>query len=201
MMRRSIVVLAAAVVLVAGCGGDDGGSKASTLALTLTESSIELSPGEIDAGVVEVAVTDQTEAAGGEVNFTRVQAGSDPARLAADLVANVFTGGPFPDYFLDNAGVRGSGRVTLDQGEYIVWIDLASDLERESTAEDILTRPLTVAEGDNDASLPDANGTITARDYAFETDVSPGPAATMITCVDAWQRSTRTVSSWLLISK
>ena len=141
--------------------------------MTLTESSIDGLPPEIEAGLVQVAVTDQTEGAGGEINLTRVEEGSDPTQFATDLVASVFGGGAFPGYFLDNAGVAGSGLVTLDAGEYIVWIDVASDLDRESTAEDVVTSSLTVTEGD-DASLPDADGTITAADYSFEVDVSAG---------------------------
>jgi hypothetical protein len=176
-MRRSIIVVIALVsVLLAGCGDDDGGDEPAALSLTLTETAIEGLPEEVEAGVVNVTVTDQTEAAGGDVNFTLVEDGTDPATFAEDLAANVFSGESFPDYFLNNSGVIGSGLLTLKEGEYIVWIDLASDLDRPSTAEDVVTSPLTVAGGDDDAELPDADGTITASDYAFEVDLSAGPS-------------------------
>ena len=87
----------------------------------------------------------------------------------------IFEGGPFPDYWLGNAGVVDRSLVTLDAGEYIVWIDLASDLDRTSTEDDIVTATLTVGDGDDDATLPDADRTITAEDYSFEVDVTAGP--------------------------
>ena len=109
----------------------------------LTDSSIDGLPTELTAGLVDVTVTDETEAAGGEINFTRVEPGTDQEAFVAGLVP-VFEGGPFPDFFLNNAGVVGASTIALDEGEYLVWIDLASNLDRTSTAEDIITAPLTV---------------------------------------------------------
>ena len=141
--------------------------------VTLTETSIDGLPTELTAGLVDVTVTDETEAAGAEINFTRVEPGTDQEAFVAGLVP-IFDGGPFPDFFLNNAGVVGSSTIALDEGEYVLWIDLASNLERPSTADDIITAPLTVGPGEDGAQITDTDGTITSTDYAFSADVSPG---------------------------
>ena len=68
----------------------------------------------------------------------------------------------------------GSSTIALDEGEYVLWIDLASNLDRTSTADDIITVPLTVGPGEDGAQITDTDGTITSTDYAFSADVSPG---------------------------
>jgi hypothetical protein len=167
------LVAAALVVGVASCGDDDDSADApAAVDVTLTESAVEV-PAELTAGVVAVTVTDETEAAGGEVNFTRVEPGTDEATFAEGL-SSLFEGGPFPDYFLNNAGVVETSTIALDEGEYIVWMDLASNLDRPSTPEDIVTAPLTVGAGEDGASVEGGDGTITATDYAFSVDASAG---------------------------
>ena len=144
----------------------------TAIAVSLTETSIDGLPTDLVAGVADVAVTDETESSGGEVNFTLVEPGTDPATFATDLGV-VFEGGPFPDYFLNTSGVAADGMITLDEGEYIVWIDLASNVERPSTAEDILTATMTVGPGDDNAVIPDTNDQIRAGDYLFAADIVP----------------------------
>jgi hypothetical protein len=141
--------------------------------VTLTETSIDGLPSELAAGLVDLTVTDETESAGGDINFTLVDPGTDEDAFRAGLIP-VFDGGPFPEFFLNNAGAIGSSTLTLDQGEYIVWVDLASNLERPSTAEDIITAPLTVGPGDDEATITETDGTVTSTDYDFSIDVTAG---------------------------
>lgn len=148
--------------------------------VTLTDTSIDGLPTELSAGLVDVTVTDDTEAAGAEINFSRVEPGTDQAAFAAGLVP-IFDGGPFPEFFLNNAGVVGSSTIALDEGEYILWIDLASDLDRTSTAEDIITAPLTVGSGEDGAKITNTDGAITSTDYAFSVDVTPGESIVTFT--------------------
>ncbi len=54
-----------------------------------------------------------------------------------------------------------------------MWIDLASNLDRTSTADDIVTTSLTVGAGDDGADIS-ADGTVTATDYHFDIDVAAG---------------------------
>ena len=49
------------------------------LALTLTETGIEGLPEDLVAGLVDITVTDETNAVDGEVDFTLVEPGTDVA--------------------------------------------------------------------------------------------------------------------------
>ena len=150
------------------------------IAVTLTETGIEGLPDDLVAGVVDVTVTDETEGAGGAFDFTLVEPGTDPATFVEGL-SSLFQGGPFPDFFLNNAGVVGHTVTTLDAGEYIAWMDLAANLDRESTVEDIIAVPLTVGEGNNDAVIPPTDGAIRGGDYLFDVDVTAGGATVTFT--------------------
>src|SRR6476469_7875969 len=46
--------------------------------VTLTDSGIEGLPADLTAGLIDVTVDDQTEGAGGEIDFARVEPGTDP---------------------------------------------------------------------------------------------------------------------------
>jgi hypothetical protein len=153
--------------------GTSAPAEATPIAVTLTETSIDGLPTDLVAGLVDITVTDETEAAGGEISFTLVEPGTDVETFTAGL-ASIFEGGPFPDFFLNNVGAGAHTITTFDAGEYIAWIDLASNLDRPSTADDIIAVPLTVGVGDNDAVIPETDGRIRAGDYVFDADVSAG---------------------------
>jgi hypothetical protein len=140
----------------------------ASVEVTLTDASIDGLPDDLIAGVVDITVTDETDGAGGAVSFTMVETGTDVETFKTGLAA-LFAGGPFPDYWLNLAGVVGHSMITLDAGEYFVWID------RPSTVDDIIAVPLTVGAGDNDAVIPPTDGGhIRAGDYLFDADVTGG---------------------------
>lgn len=193
--RLALAAVLALGLVAAGCGDDDDSESAeetrdtdetstteetaaqepTAMPVTLTESAVQGLPDEVPAGLVDVTVTDETEGAGGEVNFARVEQGTTEEEFPAALEP-VFEGGPFPDFFLNNAGAIERSTLALDAGSYIVWFDRASNLERESTQEDIVTASLEVTEGEDGAELPEADGSVTGTDYDFEVDVAAGPA-------------------------
>ena len=146
--------------------------------MTLTETGIEGLPDDLVAGVVDITVTTETEAVDGEIDFTLVEPGTDVATFTEGLAA-LFEGGPFPDFFLNNAGVVGHTITTLDAGEYIVWSELASD--DEGASGEIVAVPLTVGEGDDDAVIPETDGSIRAGDYVFDADVTAGGTSVTFT--------------------
>lgn len=165
----------------ASAPADSAASAVTPLEITLTESSVEGLPDDLAAGVVDVTVTDETEGAGGEVSFSLVEPGTDAEVFKSDLVDTIFAGKPFPDYFLNNAGVVGHSMITLDAGEYIVWYDLAATVDRPSTADDLVTASLTVGEGDDDAAIPATDGTIRGGDYLFDVDATAGESTVTFT--------------------
>ena len=101
-----------------------------------------------------------------------ISAGSSraPTRRRSSLAWRPCSDGePFPDFFLNNAGVIGHSMITLDEGEYIAWTEPAEE------GGDIITAPLTVGPGDDDAVIPATDsGSIRAGDYLFDADVSAG---------------------------
>lgn len=168
-------LIAASILLITlvSCGDDEQSSPEPTaIAVTLTSSSIDGLPEEVAARAIEVAVTDRTTA-GGEINFTRVEPGTDAAAFADGLLP-IFGGGPFPDFLLDTVGATGSATIALDEGEYIAWIDLKLGSDEPSTAADIITAPLTVTSGVDGAEITGTDGTITATDYHFTVEAAAG---------------------------
>jgi hypothetical protein len=161
--------------------GLGGAGEITPVSLTLTETAIDGLPADLAAGIVDVTVTDETGgAAGATVNFTLVEPGTDPATFVEGISA-VISGGPFPDFFLNTAGVVGHTMTTLDEGEYIAWMDLANSVDRPSTPDDIIAVPLTVGAGDDDAVLPATDGSVRAGDYLFDVDVSAGESTVTFT--------------------
>jgi hypothetical protein len=154
---------------------DGSAAEGEAVDVTITADGIEGVPEELAAGLLDVTVDDQSEdgSAGGDVSFTKVEPGTTPEDFAKGL-GPVFAGGPFPDHMLNSAGVNDEGSIVLDEGEYIVWADLASNADRESTPEDILTATLKVGPGDAEASLPETDGEIVATDYHFDVDAPAG---------------------------
>ena len=140
--------------------GSTAPAEIQSVALTLTETSIDGLPDDLVAGLVDVTVTDE---AGREVDFSRVEPGTDPAAFVTDLASVTNEGKPFPDYFLNNSGAVGHSMLTLDEGEYVVWTEPAEE------GGDFITAALTVGAGDDDAVIPPTDGgSIRAGDYLFD---------------------------------
>ncbi|WP_421121631.1 hypothetical protein ACE2AJ_09645 [Aquihabitans daechungensis] len=198
-------VAAIASVTAAGCGSDSDGASSSSdkattteaptdtaapasgaeptkVEATLTDSAIEGLPDDLEAGVVEVAVTDETtdEGAGGELNFSLVADGTTEEDFA-EGISSVFEGGPFPEFMQNTAGAIGDATITLDEGSYIVWTDKSSNLDRESTQDDLVMSSLTVGPGTDGAALPESDGSVTASDYRFDVDIPAGEATITFT--------------------
>jgi len=59
---------------------DAGPFPVTPLEITLTDTSVEGLPEDLTAGVIDVTVTDETEASGGAVNFNLVEPGTTSRR-------------------------------------------------------------------------------------------------------------------------
>jgi hypothetical protein len=111
-----------------------------------------------------VSVT--AEEPGVEVDFSRVEPGTDPAAFV-EAFAPVIEGegAPLPDLFLNNSGAVDGTITALDEGEYIVWFE----------GDEIVAVPMTVGAGDNDAVVPaQDSGSIRGGDYLFDVDAVAG---------------------------
>src|SRR3990172_5183511 len=104
----------------------------------------------------------------------------------------VVEGGPFPDYadavmapIEVVGGESGTSTFIVGEGSYVLFCALSGDAsvapaegEEEGTGPPHLTlgmaQTIVVGPGKADAALPEADGTVTANDYAFAADVSAG---------------------------
>ena len=77
--------------------------------------------------------------------------------------------------------IVGHGMTVLQEGSYFAVIDLASNLDRDPTADDIKVTPLTVGPGNDDATIPPTDGAIRAGDYLFDVDVAAGGSTVTFT--------------------
>jgi hypothetical protein len=178
-MTRALVLAAAAALAIAGagCGGDDddnggaGGDQAarpSRLAIELSGSAKKPTfdlPASVKGGVVEIELTSSVAGEHG-AQLVRVEGGhsAKEALAAADNWGG--SGKGLPDWLFVAGGTPDVARgesvsVTqeLEPGRYLV-----ADVNTNASAE------LEVTEGSGGGELPAAEGTITATEYAFETD-------------------------------
>lgn len=204
MQRRNILrvgaIAAALALLSTGCGDDDDDGDASpgvteapagegaggeALAVSLVDFGFEGLPEEIEAGAVELALTNDGEVEH-EIAFAEI-GDTDIDQFVTDFAPVVEGGGPVPEYLEGFVGANfvepgGSTTVTytLEEGTYAAFCTLTGDPENPEAEDEGeghwnrgMAQVVTVTGGD-DAELPEGDGTITAVDYGFEVDVSGG---------------------------
>lgn len=152
-------------------------------------------PEEVEAGAIEITFENT-----GEVPHEAQMAtiGDTPVQTFADDFGAVLEGGPVPEYVEEITGVgevEAGGTLTetftVTEGNYVWFCALDADADAPPPAEGEEPPPgephfnrgmiqaVTVVEGEADAALPEADGTITAKDYSFEVDVQAGEAQTI----------------------
>jgi hypothetical protein len=193
-MRSVLGALLPAVLLVGACGGggdttEAAGDEAFALSIQTIDYAFQNVPAEIPAGLVELTLDNQGAVAH---EFALVEIGDTALdQFIIDFPA-VLEGGPFPDYagaamapIEVVGGESGTSTFTVGEGSYAVFCTLTGDAsvapaEGEEEGQGALHMTLGMAQtivvgtGDADAALPEADGTVTATDYAFATDVSAG---------------------------
>ena len=211
-LRRVSAAAGVLALLLAGCG-DDGEDAATTttttadgttttesgdaagqrLDLTATENALDGLPEEIPGGVVTVNLGVEPPVEPElELNFSKVTEGTTEQEFTEGLAA-VVGGGPFPEFFENNAGVgAGEYSIVLEPGSYFVSFEKGGQVEEEGeggaegegaegeeeTPGELVIAPLTVTESEGEGQLPETDGTITATDYSFEVDVQAGDSFT-----------------------
>ncbi len=191
MKTRSLLAVFAVLPLsLAACGSDDDSAADVQQVTVVADDYVFTNAPEFDAGVIQLTL-ENNGAVSHEVAF--VEIGDTPiADFPADFLP-VFEGGPFPDY-ADAAmaplevegGKTGTVTFTLGEGTYALFCALDGDADAPAPAEGEeptagephlkrgMIQSFTVGAGDDDAVLPEADGTITANDYTFDVDVVAG---------------------------
>jgi plastocyanin len=155
-------------------------------------------PDELTAGVIELTLDNQGEVAH-EVALAEI--GDTSIDQFVSDFPGITEGGPFPDY-LDavaapievDAGASGDVTFTITEGDYALFCALTGAVAEDGTTTSAaegeeaeepegpphlelgMVQAITVAAGEADPALPEADGTITAVDYDFEVDIEAGDA-------------------------
>ena len=180
-------------------GPEDGG-EGTAVTIVADDYVFSEAPAEIEAGLLDVTF----ENVGGvEHELALVEIGDTPIDQVGEDIAPAIEGGPFPEY-AENLAIPlfADGGETLEtsmliaEGNYALICSLTGVAPEEDAATPTtavegvggpeeeeegpphytlgMIRPLTVTAGNADATLPEAESTVTARDYSFDVDVSAG---------------------------
>ncbi|MEJ7790634.1 MAG: hypothetical protein WKF65_01495 [Gaiellaceae bacterium] len=173
----------AAVALLAGCGGDDESSDASaeptavSLSVSKSGSTYELTaPESLEAGLAEISL--QVDAPASEQHDAQLVRVEGEHTLAEVLEVVGAEGAPTPSWLFAAGGVRSTagGKTStvtqvLEPGTYYA-LDTGQGEgdDAPSFAEQGATATFEVTGEAGDAELPEADATVTAEEYSFETE-------------------------------
>jgi len=195
---RGLAALALLTTMVVACGDDDdataptedGGGEGQAIEITAVDYAFEDAPDEIAAGVVELSVDNQ-----GKVDHEAafVEIGDTSLEQFLEDFPPVLEGGPFPEYAEHLAaplevpgGESAEVTFTLAEGTYALFCTLTGDADAPPPAEGEegeegaphftqgMAQTITVGPAGEVTDLPEADGSITAKDYTFEPDVEAG---------------------------
>lgn len=193
---RSGGVIATVALVVCACtggsngpttGGSDGvrRSKPQEVRIVAEDFAYTEAPLQIVAGVIDLTFVNRGSF-GHEATLSGI--GDTPIQeFVDDLGGHTgLEGFRAPDY-LDQVAVPpfvsvGGGETdhatfTLSPGRYALWcsiMDVPKGQEPTPHYQLGMMRAITVVAGDAEAQLPQADGSITARDYAFDVDIDAG---------------------------
>ena len=198
---RFLVVLSVVALVAGGCGGGDDDASPTPAGVGTDASEAPAEPQEVAIVAADYEFTDApVELEGGIINLSFDNQGSVAHEVALAGVgdtpvdqfvkefAPVIEGGPFPDYIDQVAvpietkpGVSGEASFAVTEGSYVMFCALTGaakgDKPKVPHYELGMIQELTVSGGAAEPQLPEADGTITATDYAFEADLEAGDSS------------------------
>jgi hypothetical protein len=175
-IRTSICLVATALAAsaLAACGGSED---EQSLTFTITEEGKQrkvAGPQSAEAGTAEITLNNEAKG-GNDLQLIRVE-GDHSAQEVVDGLGEASSGKPFPDWFFAGGGIGGtnpgeSGTVTqvLQPGTYY-----ALSTEGHFDAKSVAT--IEVSGEESDDELPEADATVTAVEYGFDTEELPSGA-------------------------
>jgi hypothetical protein len=163
-----------ATALVAGALAACGDEEEQSLTFTITEQGEQRKvdgPESAEAGTAEIMLKNEAKG-GNDLQLIRVE-GDHSAQEVVDGLGKASSGQPFPDWFFAGGGIGGaapgeSGTVTqvLQPGTYYA-LSTEGRLDAKSVA------VIDVSGEASDDEPPEADATVTAVEYGFDTDELP----------------------------
>ncbi|HWC09233.1 MAG TPA: hypothetical protein VG458_09280 [Solirubrobacterales bacterium] len=163
-----LALVAACTAFLAACGSDDEGSQALTFEYTGEgEEAAFTLPEEAETGEVEITLVNEADGPA-DLQLIRVE-GQHSSEEVVDAFNEVGGGKPFPDWFF-----AGGGLGTTESGEEATVTQVLEPgtyyaLNTEGPVDPKTVEGIEVSGDEPDASL-EADATIAAHEYGFETD-------------------------------
>jgi plastocyanin len=194
---RLLIILAVMALGASGCSdgggtstpaGDGGeaqaGGEAQQVGIVGADYEFTDAPAQLEGGVIDLTFENQGAVAH-EVALAGI--GDTPVDQFVQDFGPVLEGGPFPDYLDQVAvpievegGASGQATFTVTPGRYVMFCALTGVAKGDKKAPHYelgMIQELTVSGGDAEPQLPEADGTVTATDYAFEADLEAGDSS------------------------
>jgi hypothetical protein len=186
-------VLGAILALaMAGCTRVDGGSALDQVGVSAMQEArfvaidyaYPVAPAQLEAGLVHIEFENHGTV-GHELTLTGI-GDATALDLAEDMRGTGLSGEPFPPYIDQVAvppfvsvepGEADEATMTLSEGRYVMWCTITdvADGDRSRPHYKLgMIRQFDVVAGNGETELPEADGTITARDYSFDVDLQAG---------------------------
>ena len=172
-----------------GTGGNDapemsGVAEVQEARFVATDYSYPIAPAQLEEGLVHVSAENHGTV-GHEFTLTGI-GDATALDVLEDFRGTGLSGEPFPPY-IDQAAVppfvsvspgeADEATMTLSEGHYVLWCTITEVAEGDRSRPHFklgMIREIEVVASDKALVLPEADGTITARDYSFDVDLEAG---------------------------
>ncbi|HEX5902017.1 MAG TPA: hypothetical protein VF028_02705 [Actinomycetota bacterium] len=190
--RLAGVIGMAFALVTGGCTGTgrndapdtSGGAEVQEARFVATDYSYPVAPAQLEEGLVHVSAENHGTV-GHEFTLTGIGDAS-ALDVLEDFRGTGLSGEPFPPY-VDQAAVppfvsvspgeADEATMTLSEGHYILWCTITDVAEGDRSRPHFklgMIREIEVVASDKTLVLPEADGTITARDYSYDVDLEAG---------------------------
>lgn len=146
--------------------------------------SYPTAPAQLEEGLVHISAENHGAV---DHEFTLTGIGEASATdMLEDFKGTGLSGEPFPPY-VDQAAVppfvsvppggADEAIMTLSEGHYVLWCTITDVAEGDRSRPHFklgMIREIEVVASEGELELPEADGTITARDYSFDVDLEAG---------------------------
>lgn len=174
-IRTSICLVATvlAASALAACGSEDEQS----LTFTITEDGKQrkvAGPQSAEAGTAEITLKNEAKG-GNDLQLIRVE-GDHSAKEVVDGLGKASSGKPFPDWFFAGGGIGGTDPGKSDTVTQVLQPGTYYALSTEGRLDAKSVAMIEVSGEESDDELPEADATVTAVEYGFDSEELPSGA-------------------------